>query len=148
MTSSAPAAGVVAASRGHVAIVLPAYLEAILSGRKTVESRLSRMRCPPFGLIGPGDVVWFRARGGGYGARAVAARVEHHENLTPAGVARLRDRHAEAVAADDAYWHAKASARYATFIYLSCVEAATQGPRTPPAWGRGWLLAGPPASHP
>lgn len=42
-------------NRIHLAILTEPYLEWILSGKKTVESRFSIHRVPPFGVVSPGD---------------------------------------------------------------------------------------------
>ena len=67
--------------RTHVALVRPEYAEAILNGRKRVESRLSRMRCEPFGRVAPGDRVFFKETGGPFRACARIARVARYATL-------------------------------------------------------------------
>ncbi|MFN0130946.1 MAG: hypothetical protein ACKVW3_00185 [Phycisphaerales bacterium] len=113
----------------HIAIVTPHCLDAILDGRKTVESRLSRNRRAPFRAVGVGDCVWFKERGGGIGASARVARVLFAEGLSPSGVARLRRDFGAAIVAEPGYWQGKRLARYATLIWLDEVRATERGPR-------------------
>ena len=41
----------------HLAILLEPYLQYILDGTKTVESRFSKNRIAPYNMVEPGDVV-------------------------------------------------------------------------------------------
>ena len=59
----------------HVAILLRPYIKLILSGRKTVESRLTITPRAPFEGIKPGDRIFFKASAGPYMATAVADAV-------------------------------------------------------------------------
>lgn len=130
------------ARRDHVAIIAPDYLNAILAGRKVVESRLTLTRREPFGQIAPGDRLYFKASGGAFGATAIAARVDSHEEMTPANVRALRRTLGRFILGTDAYWRAKLTARYATLIWLERVEPIAIGPdyRAHPSWasGRAW----------
>lgn len=123
----------------HVAVLHQRYLDAILDGSKTVESRLSRSRIAPFGVVRPGERVLFKASGGGFGAAAIVRRVEFHEALLPGAVRALRRRVGAEVGAPGAYWQAKRLARYATLIWLGDVEPLDQGPALPVLAGRAWV---------
>lgn len=48
----------------HLAVLLEPYLNFILKGEKTVESRFSIRRCPPFGAVQPGDAVILKRQSG------------------------------------------------------------------------------------
>lgn len=111
-----------AVTREHAAILLPEYIDAIISGRKTVESRLSLNRREPFGTVSVGETLYFKARGGAYFARATIERVEFHEQLTPARVRAIRSRLNRAILGSTEYWQAKRSARYATLMWFGSVE--------------------------
>ena len=41
----------------HLAILTPSWIELILDGSKTIESRFTKVRCLPFGKVRAGDVV-------------------------------------------------------------------------------------------
>ncbi|MGD9690504.1 MAG: hypothetical protein AB7K52_12260 [Phycisphaerales bacterium] len=117
-----------AGGRVHVAIVMPRYVDLMLRGGKTVESRLSRSRRAPFEQIAPGELILFRERGGGYRAQARVAWVRFEEALTPADVRRLEQELEPRVRAGSAYWRARRTARFATLIGLERVRAAFEGP--------------------
>src|SRR5262245_46087509 len=48
----------------HLAVFVQPYLGYLLGGRKTVESRFSAVRCPPYRRVQPGDAVLLKASGG------------------------------------------------------------------------------------
>lgn len=123
----------------HLAVLHRRYLDAILDGRKTVESRLARVRCEPFGCVAPGERLYFKASGGPFLATAIAGEVESFDGLTPRAVAMLRSRFERAVAAEPAYWREKRAAIAATFIELTEIEPVFFGPACPPLHGRAWV---------
>ena len=112
----------------HVAIIHPEYLALILAGRKRVEVRLTRNRSTPFGRVAPGDVVYFKARSGGFGARAAVAVVDEFEELSPPLVAMLFRRYNAMACGDAAYWISKQYARFGTFVHLTNVRSTERGP--------------------
>jgi hypothetical protein len=123
----------------HVAILHRRYLSLVLDGAKTVEARLLRVRCAPFGRVSAGERVYLKRSGGPYAAAARARRVDHLEGLTPRAVRQLRDRWNHLVRGDDQFWRAAADARYATLVWLDRVRPVTTGPRTPASNRRGWI---------
>lgn len=112
----------------HVAILESRYVAAILAGRKTVESRLSRRRLPPFACVAPGDLVFFKEKSGGFRALARVARVEFHDGLTPARVRELRARLGALVRGTAEYWRSRRDALSATLLWLADVEPVESGP--------------------
>lgn len=127
----------------HLAVIHRRYLDAILTGDKTVESRLSKTRCAPYERVEPGDHVFFKQSSGPMRARATVASVEYHEDLTPAAVSRLARAHNGTVRGEREYWRQKRDARYATLIWLEEVREIADWPVVPNMNGRGWLCLGP-----
>jgi hypothetical protein len=125
--------------RTHVAVLLPRYVDLLLAGRKTVESRLSLTRREPLCAVAPGERIYFKERGGPIRAVATVEAAEFFGPLTPRLVRMLRGRLNAGVMGDAAYWAAKAEARYASFFHLSDVEPALQGPPIPVLHGRAWV---------
>jgi hypothetical protein len=48
----------------HLAIFVEPFLQYVLDGKKTIESRFSSVRCAPFERVGRGDVVLLKKAGG------------------------------------------------------------------------------------
>ena len=124
----------------HVAILMRRYIDLILCGRKTVESRLSRTRRPPLDCVSRGDRIYFKASAGPFMATAVADGVEFHEDLTPAAIDALRRRLNDAVCGDAAYWRLKRDSRFGTFIALRGVQQISEGPSFKPSQYHAWFM--------
>lgn len=113
----------------HAAIVDARYIDLMLSGRKTIEARLSVCRIPPMGAVFAGDVIYLRARGGaGFTAVAVAGRVWSFEGLSARGVRGLAREFGVGVCAPEEFWRARGRAHYATLIELESVREIEGGP--------------------
>ena len=48
----------------HLAILTPGWIDLILDGSKTIESRFTKVRCAPFGKVHEGDSVYLKESGG------------------------------------------------------------------------------------
>ena len=48
----------------HLAIFVEPYLELVLAGKKTIESRFSANRCPPYNAVKKGDLLLLKRSGG------------------------------------------------------------------------------------
>lgn len=124
----------------HVAILKPGYINAILEGHKTVESRLTKTMQPPHGKVETGERLFLKASGGPFMATAVAGKVQSYAALTPTKVQQLRKQFASTVGGTSEYWHAKRESRYGTFISLTHVEPITVGPKYKPAHMKAWYV--------
>lgn len=132
------------AAREHVAIVHPWVALALLSGTKTIESRFSRDRRPPFGRVARGAEIYFRIAGGGYAVRASVKRVQCLDDLTPHRVSEIEAAHRDQIGGDDAYWDAARHARCATLVHLGRCQAVSDGPTLDRQRGdrRAWFVLG------
>lgn len=113
----------------HVAILRRPYVRAVLAGRKTVESRLTKSAVAPYGCVRSGERLFIKVSGGPFMATAVAGRVTCFDALTPGEVATLREQFNALVGGDAGYWQAKRDSRFATFIELCDVMPCEVGPR-------------------
>jgi hypothetical protein len=121
----------------HVAIFSEPFLTLVLSGRKTVESRFSRSRCAPYGEIDAGDIILIKEVAGPICGITLAKRTWHYDLLTEP-IARIKNRFAEAICADDEFWSSRSDALYATLIELDATATID------PVWfdkrdRRGWV---------
>src|SRR5262249_22120256 len=123
----------------HVAILLRPYIKMILSGRKTVESRLTTSLRTPYDHVKPGERIYFKASSGPYMATAIADGVKFYNGLTPEKVAALHKQWNGEVCGEAEYWRQKRNSRYGTFVRLRDVEATTAGPNLPPSNGFAWF---------
>lgn len=106
----------------HLVILRKPYIEAILTGAKTVESRFMKTNRPPFGSVSVGDTLIFKQSSGPVRAVAVAAKVQYYENLTPEQMAQIKAAHNADIGGNDEYWEQKACSKYGVLIRLAEVE--------------------------
>ncbi len=66
----------------HLAILTPGWIDLILDGKKTIESRFTKVRCAPFGQVNANDIVYLKESGGLVKGMFRVAQVETFENLT------------------------------------------------------------------
>jgi predicted transcriptional regulator len=126
----------------HVAIFLPPFLDLILEGTKTMESRFSRIRCAPYGQVQADDVVLMKRSGGLVEGEFTVAQVESYRDLTDTCLRTLADRYGKALCADaDAhFWEVRRGSRYATLL---SVAYPTRYPHPFPYQKRdrrGWIV--------
>ena len=73
----------------HLAILTPGWIDLILDGSKTIESRFTKVRCAPFGKVHEGDSVYLKESGGLVKGMFRVAEVETFENLTEGQICDL-----------------------------------------------------------
>jgi len=106
----------------HLVIVKKHYLEAILGGRKQIESRFSKAKRPYFGHILPGDKLFLKLSSGPVCATASAAAVKKFENLTPEQIIGLKRQYNDHISGSEAYWRSKQDCRFGLLVWLESVR--------------------------
>lgn len=81
----------------HLAILTPGWIELILDGSKTIESRFTKVRCAPFGKVHEGDTVYLKESGGLVKGMFTVAKVETFENLNLHEIHDLYQKHKKAI---------------------------------------------------
>lgn len=102
----------------HLAIMQKGYIEKILSGEKTIESRFSIHRITPYRNISVGDKVYMQETGKPVTAVFEAGEVLFFHELSEEKVREIRLKYGKEICAEDAFWDRKKDARYATLIYI------------------------------
>lgn len=108
-----------------------------------MESRLSRTRRPPFGVVATGDRVAFKISGARFIGVCRVTAVREFAGLAPSGVRRLERWYGRLVQAPAAYWAERTASRYAVLIWLAPLQPLPRPPRVPRQHGGGWVVAGP-----
>lgn len=124
----------------HVAILKRQYVELILAGEKTIESRLSKMAVPPFGVIKQGEQIFIKESGGPFRALARAANILSKQDMSPAEVTQLRTQYDRAICGNNEYWLAKRNSRFATLVHLRDVVPIDVGPAYAKNPYRAWFV--------
>jgi len=112
----------------HVAVLQRDGVDAILSGEKEVEARLSKTAAPPFGKVHRGDRIFLKQASGPFRATAKVGRVVSLDHLSEEDVEKLRERYNDVILGPDDYWEDKRGARYATLIWLRRIEETDEAP--------------------
>ena len=81
----------------HLAILTPGWIDLILDGKKTIESRFTKVRCAPFRKVHEGDVVYLKESGGLVKGMFRVAEVETFENLNRSGIQAIYERCGQAI---------------------------------------------------
>jgi hypothetical protein len=106
----------------HLAIMKPEPLRKLLSGEKRIESRFSRVKCPPHGRVRRGDRIHFKESGGPVRCVVAVAETATFRLNGPEDVESLRRIYGRWILANDAYWEAKRESRWATLICLEPIR--------------------------
>jgi hypothetical protein len=123
----------------HLAVLVEPYLEFILQGRKTVESRFSIHRVAPYRQVGQHDVILLKRAGGPIVGVCQAENVWFYK-LTPTSLDEIASRFGRAICpVDDQFWTDRRHAGYATLIKLSRVHR-TEPLAFPKKDRRGWVV--------
>jgi len=123
----------------HLVILKKSYLEAILGGRKTIESRLSKTRHSPFGQVRAGDKLFLKQSSGPVCAIATAAAVKKYENLTPEQIFKLKERYNDQIKGSDEYWQSKMGCKFAFLVWLEDVKSIEPVRINKKDW-RAWVV--------
>jgi ASC-1-like (ASCH) protein len=106
----------------HLVILKRAYLELILSGRKTIELWLSRGRSPLAGRVQPGDGLFLKVSAGPVCAKAAVADVRCYETLTPALIAQIKRQYNDQILGGDAVWESMVDRKSGVLVWLRDVR--------------------------
>lgn len=107
----------------HLAIFIEPYLQYVLEGRKTVESRFSTYRTAPYGNVSREDVLLLKASGGPIVGICQVADVWFYL-LDPTSWQAIRADFAQALCAQDPeFWSKREDARFATLMRIHHVRA-------------------------
>ncbi|MDD9729195.1 hypothetical protein PVW46_04645 [Mameliella sp. AT18] len=101
----------------HVAIFSEPFLSFLKAGQKTVDTRLSSVRCAPYGYVSPGDLVLVKENSGPITA---VTRVSYTEYFATAyhSLDVIRADYGTRILAGDDFWRSKQNARFASVIHV------------------------------
>lgn len=106
----------------HLVILKKPYLDLILSGRKTVELRLTRARRPACGRVSTQDRLFLKASGGPVCATAVVADVKYYEDLSPERIVGIKQRYHKQIGGVDAVWQSMMDCKSGFLVWLCDVR--------------------------
>ncbi len=125
----------------HLAIFRGEAGEAILSGKKTIESRFSRVKNPPFGVISGGDLVYIKPSGKDIIGQFRVKKVFFFDGLDASDLSDLRKRYEKELVVGEDYWEKHKNARFATLIFIGDSSRFITSPiKFPKKDLRGWVV--------
>lgn len=99
------------------------FLQKIISGEKTIESRWYKNKRTPFGTISSGDTVYFKESGKPVSSSAIVERVVFFDNLTPNKSRHIIARYGSEIGIDQSYVKKVKGKRFCTLILIKDVKA-------------------------
>ncbi len=123
----------------HLAILRKPYLDAIIEGRKTIESRFSRTKRSPFGQITAGDKLFLKLASGPVCAVATVQAVRQFENLTPEQITEIKQQYNHHIKGGDEYWQSRSDCRFGFLAWLEEVKSIEPMRINKKDW-RAWVV--------
>ena len=102
----------------HLVIMNQPYLDLIISGTKTIESRFTKVRCAPYREVKIGDILIFKESSGDILALSTVKKVEYFGNLTTEETLELMERFRIPLAITDEFIEQKKDSKYASLIHV------------------------------
>lgn len=100
----------------HLAIMRNPWMNYLVQGKKTIESRISQKQIAPWQKVNIGDWIYFRLSGDFVVSHKAAVKdVKYYEG--PAIFQKLEE-FKEEICIDDEYIHSKSKCKYLTLIWL------------------------------
>ena len=127
--------------RRHLAIFKGDGGELILTGKKTIESRFSKRKDPPFGLISPGDLVYIKPSGKDIIGQFKVKKVIFYDGLDKNEMEEIEGRYGKGLAVDATYFEKKNNSKFGTLIFISESSRFITSPvKIPKKDLRGWVV--------
>lgn len=125
----------------HLAILVQPFLDLILKGEKTIETRFTKVKCPPFQKVKEGDIILLKKSGGLVVGEITAGKVEYFSDLSPEKMEELKKYSSEICADYDPYfWEKRKDSRYISFIHIARVKKYETPYPFPKNDRRAWLI--------
>ncbi len=98
----------------HLAIFTEPFLSSLLNGQKTIESRFSLNKIPPFQKVSAGDIVYVKKSGGEVVAFFFVGTVNYYNNLGSQQLKDLKKKFSKGICSHlvENFWENKHSAKY------------------------------------
>jgi ASC-1-like (ASCH) protein len=123
----------------HLVILKKPYLDAILDGRKRIESRFSKARPYALGRVKSGDKLFLKESSGPVCATALIKTVKKFEGLTPKQIAEVKRQYNHSILGSDEYWLSKRDSGSGFLVWLGDVKSIEPVRINKKDW-RAWVV--------
>ena len=129
-------------SQKHLAILTQPFLDLILDGKKTIESRFTKVRCLPYNRIAAGDIVIMKKSGGLVLGEFTVSKVKTFTDTTPDDISKIAGKYGREIGSDvqDDFWECRQKTKYVTLMYISNPVRYESPYPFPKKDRRGWVL--------
>ena len=103
----------------HLAMLHQPYIDRILSGEKTIESRFMNSRQPPYGKIGGSDIMLLKQTSGPVLGIALVKEVLQYGPLKPGGAEEVLSKYKNELCVEKEFVNLKKNSKYAVLIRLA-----------------------------
>jgi len=122
----------------HLAIMTPHYLDLVLTGKKTIESRFSEKKQIPYNRVEDGDLILFKKSGGDIKGIGWVKQVQYYYNLTPLFIEKLIAKFNDGLCIQPDFIQQKQKSQFATLIWLKNVKPIKPLKSPKKYYGTGW----------
>src|SRR6266567_8274426 len=107
----------------HLAVFRQPFLDLILEGKKTIESRFAKVRCAPHGVIETGDIVLLKKTGWSVYGEFTVDRVESFTRMQSKEWEALK-KYSKEICSDRVknFWEMRAESNYVTLVWIKDVK--------------------------
>jgi len=108
----------------HLAVFHQFFLDLILAGKKTIESRFSQKKIAPYGQISKGDLILMKKAGGNILGKFLVGEVHEFNELDSTKMKEIKIKYGKEMVADadSLFWKKRSKAKFATLIFIEKVE--------------------------
>ena len=104
--------------RAHIGVFRQPYLDKIIKGEKTIESRFTKSKVPPFRKVHPNDLILMKESPGSIIGLARVSETKYFGPLLPGQARDVMDKYNQGLVLDDIFRQIKQDSIYVTLIYL------------------------------
>jgi predicted transcriptional regulator len=127
----------------HLAIFKGDGANLILSGKKGIESRFSKRKNAPFGVISKGDLVYMKPSGKDIIGQFRVQKVIFFNGLEEKDMEDIKLKYGKEIAADETYWKRKENSLYGSLIFVGESSRFLTSPiKLTKKDLRGWVVLG------
>jgi len=105
----------------HLAILRQPFLDSILSGEKTIESRWYKFKKAPFGMIKKGEIVYFKEAGKNVSAKAEVEKALFFDGLDAEKIRQIIEKYGGRIGIDFSYEEKVKDKKFCTLIFVKNV---------------------------
>lgn len=129
--------------KGHLAIFKGNGGELILEGKKSIESRFSKRKDPPFAAVAPGDLVYIKPTGAEIIGQFRVKKVIFYDGLETGDIRDIKEKYNDQIQGPSEYWMKNQSSRYGSLIFIGNSSRFITAPiKIPKKDHRGWVVLG------